>query len=122
MAEIFDPVSEALKLETTVKTFIDHSGHRSNPVEDSEIASTAQRQLDDQLSELWKNPEHLAAVGKQLEKINKDIWSSLPYADIEAVDGKITRLEFKGSAWDPSSYGRGFRAYMGERKLDTYGW
>ncbi len=61
MAEIFDPVSEALKLETTVKTFIDHSGHRSNPVEDSEIASTAQRQLDDQLSELWKNPEHLAA-------------------------------------------------------------
>jgi hypothetical protein len=123
MAENFDPVSEAQKLETTVKLFIDHSGYqRVLQIEDSQTASAAQNQLVDQLSELWKNPEHLAAVGKELEKISSDLWSSLPNVAISATEGKVTQLEFTASNWDLPGSRHGFRARTFDGKLNTYGW
>ena len=100
MAEYFNPAAKALELDELAKTIVDNKDNKIHPIESSAIFTAADQKMPADFAELKANPEHLAAVGKELEKLQLDTWSTMPSISIEATNGTMTSITFKPSHLD----------------------
>jgi hypothetical protein len=100
MPDTFDPHEKAIEIENDVKRYLDNAGTRPYPIEDSVIASQALEKVTHELTDLWKEPSKLEAVGKELEILSDKEISTLPNVTIDANAGHVLSLRFTASGWD----------------------
>ena len=100
MTETFDAAAKALEIEHLAKTNLDSQHSDTHQIENSVIEGESDRNLRLQFTELKKNPEQLLAVGKELEKLASESFSTLPNVSIATKDGEVESITFNRSYFD----------------------
>ena len=100
MTEKFDAAAKALEIEHLAKTNLDSQNDVNHSIESSVVDAESDRNLRLEFAQLQKNPEQLLAVGKELEKLSNENFSTLPNVYIKAHDGQMISLSFTPSAFD----------------------
>jgi hypothetical protein len=100
MTDQFDPRAKALEIETDVKSYLDHTGPRANAIEDNITATQALAKVHQEVDPLWKDRQQLHEVGKELEKLSNETFSTLPNVQIGFENGRVDTLNFTPSGWD----------------------
>jgi hypothetical protein len=107
MSAEFDARGEANKIENLAKAYMDAFGEeKSSPIEASAKEEQSRQAFVGEMVPPWNNPDHMQAVGKELEKLNQKWFSTLPNVTITADSGQVSSLTFTASPWDYSTKSR----------------
>jgi hypothetical protein len=125
MTDQIDPRAKADEILSDVKAYFDFAAPRDHAVEDSVTASNALDKVKQEIGEVWKDPQLLAAIAKEFEVTNDEMFSVLPGAKISEYAGNVTEVEFRSSGWDLHGIGHGLIVQEkegGGHQLDFFNW